>query len=31
MKFKRNDIIGEKYMVIKKIGSGSFGIIYLGK
>jgi hypothetical protein len=31
MKFKKNDEIGEKYIVIRKIGSGSFGIIYLGK
>ena len=30
MTFKTNDIVGEKYRVIKKIGSGSFGTIYLG-
>ena len=28
---KRGDIIGQKYEVIKKIGAGSFGTIYLGK
>ena len=31
MKSKRGDIIGEEYEVIKKIGAGSFGTIYLGK
>jgi hypothetical protein len=31
MSFKTNDIVGEKYRVIIKIGSGSFGTIYLGK
>jgi serine/threonine protein kinase len=31
MKFEQGEIIGEKYKVIKKIGAGSFGTIYLGK
>ena len=26
-----NDVIGRKYRIIKKIGAGSFGTIYLGK
>jgi len=30
MSFEQDDIIGEKYKVIKKIGAGSFGTIYLG-
>ena len=31
MKIQQGDIIGEKYIIIKKIGAGSFGTIYLGK
>ena len=29
--FQFGDIIGENYKVIKKIGAGSFGTIFLGK
>ena len=29
--FNPGDIIGEKYRVIKKIGAGSFGTIYLAE
>lgn len=31
MKIAQGDKIGEKYIIIKKIGAGSFGTIYLGK
>jgi len=31
MKFSPGDKIGEKYVILKKIGAGSFGTIYLGK
>jgi hypothetical protein len=31
MKFLPGDKVGEKYIIIKKIDSGSFGTIYLGK
>ena len=26
-----NDLIGRRYKIIKKIGAGSFGTIYIGK
>ena len=31
MKFSPGDKIGEKYVIIKKIGAGSFGTIYLAE
>ena len=31
MTFNKGDRIGHKYVVHKKIGAGSFGIIYHGK
>lgn len=31
IKFQASHMIGEKYKIIKKIGAGSFGTIYLGK
>ena len=29
MKLKQGDLLGDKYQIIKKIGAGSFGTIYL--
>ena len=31
MAFEQGDLINSKYKIIKKIGAGSFGTIYLGK
>jgi serine/threonine protein kinase len=31
MSFQPGDVIGEKYKVIKKIGAGSFGTIFLAE
>jgi len=31
MTFKPGDTIGDKYKIIKKIGAGSFGTIFIGK
>ena len=31
MSLKPGDLIGEKYFIIRKLGQGSFGIIYQGK
>ena len=30
-KSRRGDIIGKDYEVVKRIGAGSFGTIYMGK
>lgn len=31
MKLHANDLLGQKYLIKKKIGAGSFGEIYLGR